>query len=377
MQNPFNLIGYTGPSYFCDREEETKNILDAIESQRNLTLYAIRRLGKTGLTMHVFHNLPKKEFIPVYIDAMATQSGPDFINKLVRAVTAALTKENKSQAFLKRILEFFGRLRPSIAFDPLTGLPTVELDLQSSREVAQSLESVFHLLGEEKKTPVLAIDEFQQVRTYPDAQIESLLRSQMQANPDVRFIFSGSQRHLLLGMFSDTNSPLYRSTQLMQLGKIAAQPYARFINKHFSKAGTKPGEGVVEEILHWTRLHTYYTQFVCNRLYGMRMTGISLQDLNKLKNAILEENKPVFYQFRNLLPQRQWELLRAIARENGVTQPMAKDFLFKHNLGAQSTVQAALEGLLTKDMVYENYEESEPRYEVYDVFLSRWLEAKA
>ena len=45
--NPFPTAGYAGPETFCDRQEETKNLLDAIQNGRNVTLVAPRRLGKT------------------------------------------------------------------------------------------------------------------------------------------------------------------------------------------------------------------------------------------------------------------------------------------------------------------------------------------
>lgn len=53
-QNPFLIAGYHSPEYFCDRETETKTIINALENNRNLTLIAPRRMGKTGLIKNVF-----------------------------------------------------------------------------------------------------------------------------------------------------------------------------------------------------------------------------------------------------------------------------------------------------------------------------------
>ncbi|HAX96401.1 MAG TPA: hypothetical protein DCY35_07770 [Prolixibacteraceae bacterium] len=55
--NPFITGGYLSLDYFYDREEETKRILDAISSRRNLTLISLRRMGKTGLRKHVKYQL--------------------------------------------------------------------------------------------------------------------------------------------------------------------------------------------------------------------------------------------------------------------------------------------------------------------------------
>lgn len=48
-RNPFLVYGYANPRYFCDREAETRQMLSALENERNLTLIAPRRMGKTGL----------------------------------------------------------------------------------------------------------------------------------------------------------------------------------------------------------------------------------------------------------------------------------------------------------------------------------------
>ena len=51
--NPFLIAGYYGPDYFCDRQQETGQIINALYNERNLTLVAPRRMGKTGLIKHV------------------------------------------------------------------------------------------------------------------------------------------------------------------------------------------------------------------------------------------------------------------------------------------------------------------------------------
>ena len=57
MNNPFLIVGYQGPEYFCDREKETEVILSALHNGRNITLVSPRRMGKTGLIKNVFYTL--------------------------------------------------------------------------------------------------------------------------------------------------------------------------------------------------------------------------------------------------------------------------------------------------------------------------------
>ncbi|MBF1449790.1 MAG: ATP-binding protein, partial [Prevotella oris] len=54
INNPFITYGYKGNRYFCDRENETKKLIEALQNDRNVTLISPRRVGKTGLIKHVF-----------------------------------------------------------------------------------------------------------------------------------------------------------------------------------------------------------------------------------------------------------------------------------------------------------------------------------
>ena len=91
---------------------------------------------------------------------------------------------------------------------------------------------------------------------------------------------------------------------------------------------------------------------------------------NKHLQQILKENEPVYYNFRNLLTDYQFKLLKAIAKEKAVAMPNSKDFIYKYKLNTPSSVESALKALSDKEMIY--YEEG--KYLVYDVFLSLWLE---
>ena len=90
--NPFLISGYHGPEFFCDREQETAKILNALYNGRNITLIAPRRMGKTGLIHHVFHHLKEQEpdTVTLYMDIFATQSLGDFVRLFANTVLGKL-----------------------------------------------------------------------------------------------------------------------------------------------------------------------------------------------------------------------------------------------------------------------------------------------
>ena len=59
-KNPFLVAGYHSPDYFCDRERETSDLIAAVNNDRNVTLVAPRRMGKSGLIKNAFYTLPNR-----------------------------------------------------------------------------------------------------------------------------------------------------------------------------------------------------------------------------------------------------------------------------------------------------------------------------
>lgn len=367
--NPFVITGYYSPEYFCDREKEYERIISAINNGRNITLFSIRRLGKTGLIEHVFNKLKtNKNLLLFYIDILPTNNFNDFINLFATIVFKKL--ESKSEKFIKRIGEIFMNIRPVISFDPNTGIPNLQLNIQSPEDANKSLENIFEYLDQSGKKIVIAFDEFQQITNYPEKNIEALLRTNIQKARNINFVFSGSLKHILISIFSRYGKPFYQSSEMLQLDRIDQEKYLNFIIKNFSRGGKNINKNTALQILELCRFHTYYVQFLCNRLYGLKDTNITEELVNEVLNSILKENEAVYINYKNLLTAYQWKVLKSVAYEGNAKLLTSKTFISKYDLGISSSVHTAVKSLLNKEMIYKEND----YYYVYDVFLERWLE---
>ncbi len=370
ITNPFILSGYHGNKYFCNREEEARILLENISNGRSSTLVAIRRIGKTGLIRHVMAKLPK-DYTGIYIDILPTENRNDFLNKLSTAVFSAIPGKTSPG---KKVLGFIKSLRPVMTFDPLTGQPQFSFDLkddESSRHIGALLQ---HLEKHQHKV-VLAIDEFQQILKYPEGNADAWLRSIIQPLNNISFIFCGSQQHLITELFSDPSKPFFRSSSLLGIDKIGADSYTVFIKRHFRKAGKQIDDKVINEMLEWTDLHTYYVQLLCNRIYALRDDKIQSRTWKCEADRLLQEQEILFFKYRDLLSKQQWLLMKAIAHEGMVFEPTSKNFIAKYALGSPSTVLRSLEALLHKEMIYTSFNAmGEKFYCVYDVLFRRWME---
>lgn len=364
-KNPFLLKGYLNKHYFCNREKETTGLVNAITNGRNVTLISLRRMGKTGLIYHTFAQL-KKNYHCVYVDILPTSTLAEFTETFGKAVLNQL--ENPYGKSVKQLLGIFKKFTPSLVIDPMTGQPSFEIQIKTERESESTLEDIFNYLKKRKEKVVIAIDEFQQIAEYPEKKTEALLRSYIQNLTHIDFIFSGSQKHLLTQMFSQASRPFYQSTEFLFMDRIDSGTYSKFILHHFSANQKKIKEKEIATIFEWTRLHTFYVQLICHKLFVQPEKELTHEVLVRTLQDILTENEPYYIGYKNLLTNQQWGLLKAIAKEADVPKINQKDFLNKYKLSA-SSVQRSIKALEERELIVQETN----GYRVYDVFLGLWI----
>ncbi|MFI5220681.1 MAG: ATP-binding protein [Bacteroidia bacterium] len=367
--NPFLVSGYHSPEYFCDRKTETDKIRSALINGRNITLISNRRIGKTALIEHVFNRFRGKSTAGfIHIDIYPTQNLTDFLSTLGKGIFKS--GGSKTAKLMDTLTRFFSSIGANIVYDSVSGQPSFELKYHDPKRTAKSIDQLFDFLEKSGKQYYIALDEFQQISNYPEKNVEALLRSKIQHLKNVHFIFSGSHKHVLISMFSDYKRPFYQSTDLLFLDIIDPKIYEEFIFLHFRNARRQIKHESIQLILNWCRNHTYYVQYVCNRLFAKVLSKIDDTEVNAVFNEVLEESKATYFNYRNLLTDAQWNLLRAIANEEHAAMPTSFEFMKRYNLGAPSTINRSLNALLDKEMILKG----ENGYIVYDVFFSRWLE---
>lgn len=372
MDNPFVSIGYRSKLYFCDRKEESKELTRLMLSGVNVTLFSIRRIGKTGLIHHVFYPFRKSRKVAcIYVDILATQNLSDFTNKIASAVYNRFPSQ---QSLGKKVMELFHRFRPTISFDELSGAPSLSLTLDTLAQKENTIGQILHFLDQQNIKVVFAIDEFQQVLNYPEKNTEALLRSYIQQMKNISFIFSGSNQRMMHEIFNSSKRPFFASCTNLNLGYISRKEYNKFIQKKFRENERQISNDCVNFILDWTKLHTFYTQYFCFSLFLKNNQINTIEDAHSTALDILKLNENVFYQYKNLLTSAQWNLLSAIAKEENASKIQSRKFIEKYRLGTPSLVKRGIDALLKKEIIFYNSSVEKPYYEVYDKYLMRWIQ---
>jgi len=371
MKNPFLLKGYISAEYFCDRKKETLNLTRHITNGNNVVLVSLRRMGKTGLIEHCFRQKEiSKNYNTFFVDIYATNNLQEFVYKLGKGIFERLKPSGKK--FIDNFFSVISSLRPAFKLDETTGAPIFDIGIGEIRSAEITLEEIFKYLNASDKPCIVAIDEFQQIAKYPEKNIEAILRTHVQKTTKTTFIFSGSQRHILHNMFFGASRPFYQSAILQSLDAIDKKEYVDFANKHFRRTGKKVDIRYIERGYDIFEGHTFYVQAIMNQLFSELDDNEICTDkifVEALQNRIFSY-ETLFSEILNLLPEKQKEVLYAVAKEGNAHNITSGEFIKKHSLHSTASTQTAARQLLDKEI----FTREGNVYSVYDRFFGLWLQ---
>lgn len=368
LNNPFLVLGYAGHEYFCGRETERNELISALKNGRNITLMSPRRMGKTGLIQDVFYQIGKenKNTTCLYMDIFSTKSLADFVILLGKTVIGKL--DSIPQKAVATIANIFKSCHIVFSADAITGLPQASLDFKE-QDTQNTLSEIFSYIKESERECIIAIDEFQQISEYPEKETEALLRSYIQFCPNLHFIFSGSKQHLMSDIFNSAKRPFYRSTEKMNLKPIPMETYFEFANNWMKTKEIVLDKSIFETIYNMVEGHTWYVQYILNKLFELAPQKITENDINECVTKIVETETDSYTRIYDFLTINQAQLLVAIAKEHIVSGINSNAFIKKYNLKGSSSINKALAQLINKELVFC----SENGYSVYDRFMELWL----
>ena len=374
MDNPFVTKGYAGAEYFCDRVQETQQLIDLTTNGNNIAIISPRRVGKTDLIRHYLSQPQIKDnYYTFYIDIYATTSIRDFVNAFGRAILEEL--KPKGKVVWEGFLSVLRSLRGYITYD-FNNFPTWSIGLGDIEHPETTLDEIFYYLSQADKPCIVAIDEFQQIVSYADApSIEAMLRTYIQKCINATFIFAGSKRHLMGEIFTSSARPFYQSVMVMNLAPISLDKYTEFAQMQFSRFGKQIDAAAVEDTYNRFDGITSCNQRVLNVLFLKTQQG-QICTRSMVDNAIeyiLSMLHETYADLLEKLPYKQREVFIAIAREGKAKSITGKTFIKKYHLQTVSVVNAAVRGLLEKDLITED----KGVYSIYDPFYALWLQQNA
>ena len=156
--NPFIITGFEGPKYFCNRANELKKLKEAFDGKRNITLFSIRRMGKSALIKYHFEKISNTAE-SIYIDIFPVQDLKEFTEMIANKVTEQYGKSAKD--YLTKIGAFIKSIGAVLSINELSGNPEITFGFQGIKSPQKSLEEILNHLNKTLSSHLnLALQEF-------------------------------------------------------------------------------------------------------------------------------------------------------------------------------------------------------------------------
>ena len=370
--NPFFIGRYVDKHYFCDREKDTETLVKHIENGRNVALISPRRLGKSGLIHHTFaqENIQKK-YTTIYVDIYSTKDLCEFVKSLSEAIVKAVMPQQK---WHERFFSFIKSLRVGFRIDSISGEPMFDIGVGDIEHPDKTIRELFDYMEASAKPCILAIDEFQQIREYPESTTEAFIRTMVQQCSRTSFIFCGSKRHTMTDMFYSPAKPFFQSVISQSLKPIPMDTYIEFAGRMFSERGKRLDKTAAEMVYRMFDGCTWYMQMMMNELFALTKENMtcSPEYIDFAWENIIMAQEDRYQAILYGLAPKQKQLLYAIAKDKTVEGITSSEFVKNHRLVSASSVQAALKPLLKNDIVTCE----EGKYRIYDYFFADYLARK-
>jgi hypothetical protein len=374
MKNPFEYGGVVSGEAFCNRQQEIRHLLRAMENSEKLFVFSERRYGKTSLVQAALGKLSRRDFVAAYVDLWPTDSEASFVVALAKAITEAMS--SSAGKLLDTARKFFGSLSPSVTVDE-EGKPVVSFGLAKHSRIGlavdEVLETAARIAAKKEHRVVVVLDEFQQILEYGTDQVERKLRSVVQNQRQVAYLFLGSRKHLVQRMVLDRHRPLYRAGGHYPVGPIAEAHWQPFVQERFLQAEKSIGPDQVHQICELTQGHPFYTQHLCHALWELCERGakVNPEMIRAAVKLLLDRESYAYTMLWESLTPSQKRFLKGLAAEPLGAKVFGGEFVTRHGLSSASNAQRAVQGLLVKDLI----DRDNGSFVIPDRFFRLWLQS--
>lgn len=345
--NPFKIDGIVGGVDYMPRKESDE-LLKYHEAGRNVLIRGPRRTGKSSLVINTFEKVKCH---------------------LIRVDFWGVKTEAKAVEKIGRAFEPYCKKMPILSGFNLGGV-----GLQwKSPEARASVEDLLRLAVDlQKKKPVVVFfDEFQALLDLPDSnQFLGALRSEIQSQPGVQYIFAGSHQNRLMEIFYSQQSPFFKSAALMEIGSLDRGDFIQWLEKKFSDTGRKIDARLWEPVFELSHSIPGDVQDVCYHLWNDSEEGreIGPEDFGTTLQRVLHERASGYEGMWNMLTDNQQKIAIGLARYRD-DKYTSKEFMQLSGATSSASVKRGIEALDAKGLIWM----SSSHWIFSDPFFALWI----
>ncbi|MCK5111578.1 MAG: ATP-binding protein [Arcobacteraceae bacterium] len=347
MNNPFIYEGFATGELFCGRKDDLNYLKELVSYSNNLVLFSKRRMGKSSLLQELIQNQLDDSFICIYIDLFEISSKIDFLRLTAKQTANALPFTINSG--ISELVKIFKNISFSIDINNDDGSLSFNPKIITS-EFDEAIDDYFISLNKyienSNKKAIVIFDEFQQITNIKDKKIDAIIRKHIQSHKNISYIFSGSKKHLLTGLFSNINAPLYQMATFKELTPIDESDFFEFANK---KLKYSISQEVFSYIYQTCNCESKLIQEVLFHIYKENIKNLTINDIKKIVNEIIDEKASSFRLIFDMLSNSKKTALKILSQTKNI---YSKKILEKYDI-TKPTLQSALNKLNQEENLIE------------------------
>ena len=348
-------------SAFCNRDRERAQLAGNIlaGSPRHSWISGRRRHGKSSLIAQTLEDVHKKRGVRIehaMVDVFVVHNLKTLDETLRDAIGVLSAKLLPRR---KRALDFLGKAFSAFKPELTIGAGGLSVKLASEAPSAARIDAMLRALDSAAAhydvRGVLVIDEFQQVSRLDEGHaVEGAIRSVAQSAKALAFVFLGSERTLLAQMFEDRERPLYMLCDHVDVGRIQADAYRKFLGDAARLQWNAPiANRTLEALLRCTERHPFYVNALSRSLWDQERLP-SEAAIEAAWAQLLADEAERFKVQLLAVPHLTRAVLKALAVGPTAT-PTAQSFLTSLGLSV-GTVSGAVKWLEERDLIWRDEE---------------------
>ncbi len=352
--NPFTYGTVARGESFYDRDEECEHIVKTLEGGNNMVLYAPRRFGKTSLVVKAIEQLEEKGFICIYFDFMPVFSTESFVRLYTKSLTA---KQGDLQKFAATFNSIVKSIRPVIKFAP-DGNPELSIDIANKvideTDISQLLDMPESIAGKNNRV-LIFFDEFQEVEKLKEINFEGILRSKIQHQQRVNYLFFGSKTHMMQAMFTDKKRPFYNAASQMSISYLPEKDTIEFLQTNFARKKVELDIKMARYIINVSGNIPYYIQQLASEIWLNieNNSSINREIVDRCARQVIVMKSDYFMElFENQSASKKQLLIALCTNGENV---FSESYRQTHRLPSSATLQRAVKGL-TNDGIIDKIE---------------------
>ncbi len=344
-----------------DREEELEKLKRSVKSGRMISLYGLRRIGKTSL-LQVFLKEVSDQFLSIFIDCRrfvhdGRVSKDDFDLSFVNAIKKTIKKEK-----VKNLFEMISKITVN----------GVEIDLskKSGMDLFTFLDKINAGLEKSGKKFIIALDEVQNLRFYGKGgkDILNLLAYIYDHLTNIVVILTGSEIGLLHDFLNsdDPQAPLFgRYIDEISLERFSKEKSVDFLSKGFDQIGFKIKAEEIEKAVALLDGIVGYLAMYGFIVYSKKDVSTALEETKIMAQKLVRKEIEELKQ----RSQNYIHILKAISLGFDHFSKI-KTYISSHNVRiTDQTLSNGLSSLVKQGFLEQEYKEMSKIYTIPDPMI--------